>query len=69
MSSVMNGLRVSWAQYMLLSLCLLPKGVMGNNQLYPPLIIRLTMANHEHSKLRSVLGDAPQKMYPSDFPL
>ena len=57
-SSIMNGLRVPWAQYTLpFSLPLLPMGVMGNRPVISPTYTRLTMANYENFKLTGALGN------------
>ena len=69
MSSVMNGLMVSWAQYTLpLLLPLLSFGVMGNRLIISPTYTLLTMASCENSKLTGALGNVHQKLHPLDFP-
>ena len=66
---MMNDLRVPWAWYTLpFSLPLLSMGIMGSISITSSPYIRLTMANHENSKLTGALGNASQNTYLPDFP-
>ena len=64
-NSIMNGLKVPWAQYTLsLALHLFPMKVRGSEPAIFPTYIQLTMVNYENLKLTGVFRIAPYQNQP-----